>query len=83
MALQRITDAGDPSLILILSDINMPGMSSLELLTKAKAMRPDVPIILIADVFDGLGDRFEGADTGHFLAVPRCKSTTGPADPWT
>jgi CheY-like chemotaxis protein len=47
MALQRITDAGDPSLILILSDINMPGMSSLELLTKAKAMRPDVPIILI------------------------------------
>ena len=27
MALQRITDAGDQSLILILSDINMPGMS--------------------------------------------------------
>ena len=26
MALQRITDAGDRSLILILSDINMPGM---------------------------------------------------------
>jgi CheY-like chemotaxis protein len=25
MALQRITDAGDRSLILILSDINMPG----------------------------------------------------------
>jgi CheY-like chemotaxis protein len=29
MALQRITDAGDRSLILILSDINMPGMSGL------------------------------------------------------
>jgi CheY-like chemotaxis protein len=27
MALQRITDAGDRSLILILSDINMPGMA--------------------------------------------------------
>ena len=35
------------SLILILSDINMPGMSGLELLPKAKAARPDVPIIMI------------------------------------
>ena len=47
MALQRITDAGNRSLILILSDINMPGMSGLELLPKAKAARPDVPIIMI------------------------------------
>ena len=47
MALQRITNAGEESLILILSDINMPGMSGLELLPKAKAVRPDVPIIMI------------------------------------
>jgi CheY-like chemotaxis protein len=46
-ALQRIADAGDVSIILILSDINMPGMAGLELLSKAKAARPDVPVIMI------------------------------------
>ena len=47
VALRRISNAGEESLILILSDINMPGMSGLELLPKAKAIRPDVPIIMI------------------------------------
>jgi CheY-like chemotaxis protein len=47
VALQRITDASGVSLILILSDINMPGMSGLELLPKAKALRPDVPVVMI------------------------------------
>jgi CheY-like chemotaxis protein len=47
IALERIGNAENKSLILILSDINMPGMSGLELLPKAKAARPDVPIIMI------------------------------------
>src|SRR6516162_4013341 len=46
-ALDRITDAGEASLILILSDINMPEMSGLEFLPRAKALRPDVPVITI------------------------------------
>ena len=46
-ALQRITDATGASIILILSDINMPGMTGLELLPKAKSVRPNVPVIMI------------------------------------
>jgi CheY-like chemotaxis protein len=46
-ALRRIANAAGVSLILILSDINMPGMTGLELLPKAKAARPDVPVIMI------------------------------------
>jgi CheY-like chemotaxis protein len=47
IALQRIANAAGVSLILILSDINMPGMNGLELLPKAKTLRPDVPVIMI------------------------------------
>ena len=46
-ALARIAGATGQSLILILSDINMPGMTGLEMLPKVKALRPDVPVIMI------------------------------------
>jgi CheY-like chemotaxis protein len=61
-ALQRIADAAGVSLILILSDINMPGMSGLELLPKAKVLRPDVPVIMITAYGDADTKRkaFEG-----------------------
>jgi CheY-like chemotaxis protein len=45
--LAPFSDAAGESLILILSDVNMPGMSGLELLPRAKAARPDVPVIMI------------------------------------
>jgi CheY-like chemotaxis protein len=61
-ALDRISDAGEASLILILSDINMPGLSGLALLPKAKALRPDVPVIMITAYGDSETKRkaFEG-----------------------
>jgi CheY-like chemotaxis protein len=46
-ALARVGDTREHSLILILSDINMPGMTGLEMLPKVKAMRPEVPVIMI------------------------------------
>ena len=46
-ALERVGAEESASLILILSDINMPGMSGLELLPRAKEARPDVPVIMI------------------------------------
>ena len=46
-ALERAKTIADPSLILILSDINMPGMTGLEMLPKVKAARPNVPVIMI------------------------------------
>src|SRR6187455_489582 len=46
-ALSRIAEPIEQTLILILSDINMPGMTGLEMLPKAREMRPDVPIIMI------------------------------------
>lgn len=37
----------EPKLMLILSDINMPGMSGLDLLARAKEIHPELPVIMI------------------------------------
>jgi CheY-like chemotaxis protein len=46
-ALVRIATTSEQLLILILSDINMPGLTGLEMLPKVREMRPDVPVIMI------------------------------------
>lgn len=71
-AFQRITECDtNTSLILIFSDINMPGMSGLDLLPKAKAARPDVPVIMITAYGDAETKRkalASGADA--FMTKP-------------
>ena len=37
----------NPAIDMVVSDINMPGMSGLEMLPKVRAERPDVPVIMI------------------------------------
>jgi CheY-like chemotaxis protein len=46
-ALERVADAEAASLIFVFSDINMPGMTGLQLLPKVRALRPNVPIVMI------------------------------------
>ena len=46
-ALDRLAGEIEPRLIVILSDINMPGMDGLELLHVIKERRPDLPAMMV------------------------------------
>ncbi len=46
-ALERLASEIQPQLIVILSDINMPGMDGLELLRVIKERRPALPVMMV------------------------------------
>jgi two-component system response regulator (stage 0 sporulation protein F) len=46
-ALQLLAHNIEPQLIVILSDINMPGMDGLTLLREVKRLRPDLPVMMV------------------------------------
>lgn len=69
-ALDKVKTIPDPSLILILSDINMPGMSGLEMLPKMKAERPNVPVIMITAYGDE-ATRTRAAELGATGLLPK------------
>jgi len=46
-ALQMLADGIRPQLIVILSDINIPGMDGLSLLREVKKSRPEMPVMMV------------------------------------
>jgi CheY-like chemotaxis protein len=46
-ALEKLTGGIEPQLIVILSDINMPGMDGLALLREIKKQRPELPVMMV------------------------------------
>jgi CheY-like chemotaxis protein len=60
-----------PKLIVILSDINMPGMDGLDLLRRTKELRPELPVLIVTAYADH-ARRQRAAELGAaaFLAKP-------------
>ena len=70
-ALQRLAGEIEPELIVILSDINMPGIDGLELLRHVKQRRPDLPVMMVTAYGDDERRR-RAAEYGatHFITKP-------------
>ena len=69
-ALQRLAEIR-PELIVILSDINMPGMDGLELLREVRRLRPELPVLMVTAYGDD--ERRHRADelgAAAFLSKP-------------
>jgi CheY-like chemotaxis protein len=67
-ALAILDDPGGEKIILLLSDITMPGMSGLDLLRIVKTRRPSLPVFMISTYGDAAGALARGAD--GFLTKP-------------
>jgi CheY-like chemotaxis protein len=70
-ALEQLTQGIEPTLIVILSDINMPEMDGLELLREIKQRRPDLPVLMVTAYGDDERRR-RASDLGasEFLTKP-------------
>ena len=70
-ALDRLSNGFQPELIVILSDINMPGMDGLTLLREIKTRRPELPVMMVTAYGDEERRR-QAAEDGalQFLTKP-------------
>ena len=70
-ALDRLAGEIEPTLVAVLSDINMPGMDGLQLLGEIKQRFPDLPVIMVTAYGDD-ERRQRAAEYGaaDFLAKP-------------
>jgi CheY-like chemotaxis protein len=70
-ALDKLADGVRPELIVILSDINMPGMDGLNLLREVKKRHPDLPVMMLTAYGDDERRRHAAEAGAHqFLAKP-------------
>jgi len=70
-ALDKLADGVRPELIVILSDINMPGMDGLSLLREIKRQRPGLPVMMVTAYGDEERRRqAEAAGALQFLTKP-------------
>lgn len=70
-ALDRLADGIEPQLIVILSDINMPGMDGLMLLREVKQRRPELPVIMVTAYGDDERRRRAGEyGAAEFITKP-------------
>jgi CheY-like chemotaxis protein len=51
-ALAALVDGLAPDLVMVLSDINMPGMNGFDLLRRVKQIWPDMPVLMISAYAD-------------------------------
>jgi CheY-like chemotaxis protein len=70
-ALGKLANGIEPQLIVILSDINMPGMDGLALLREIKQRRPELPVMMVTAYGDDERRRRAGEyGAAEFITKP-------------
>ena len=70
-ALEKLVGGIEPELIVIMSDINMPGMDGLALLREIKARRPELPVMMVTAYGDDERRRSAGEyGAAEFITKP-------------